>query len=84
MRRILSKGVTLDKMLKKEVNTEGLVTASLTPNGQFFRTDIKGFMPSLIEKMFKERQDAKKIMLKEKQQLELILIELERRNLRVE
>jgi len=84
MRKILSEGVSVDGMLMKQVNTSGLVTATLTPNGQFFRTDIKGFMPSLIETMFEQRQNAKKIMLKEKQQLELVLTELERRNLRVE
>ena len=84
MRKILSDGVSIDRLLKKQVNTSGLVNVTLTPNGQFFRTDIKGFMPSLIESMFKQRQDAKKLMLKEQQQLELVLAELEKRNLRVE
>jgi DNA polymerase elongation subunit (family B) len=84
MHKILSAGVSVEKLLENRVNTSGLINVTLTPNGQFFRTDIKGFMPSLIELMFKQRQDAKKTMLKDKQQLELVLIELDKRNLRVE
>jgi DNA polymerase elongation subunit (family B) len=84
MREILSQGITLEKLLKKEVDLSQLKNASITPNGQFFRTDFKGFMPSLIETMFKDRQDAKKMMLREKQELELVLTEMEKRNLRVE
>jgi DNA polymerase elongation subunit (family B) len=79
MRKILSDGVSVDKMLSKSVDTSKLKGVTLTPNGQFFRTDIKGFMPSLIESMFKQRQDAKKLMLKEQQQLELVLAEIEKR-----
>jgi DNA polymerase elongation subunit (family B) len=81
MRKILSDGVSIDKMLSKSVDTSKLKGVTLTPNGQFFRTDIKGFMPSLIESMFKQRQDAKKLMLKEQQKLELVLAEIEKRGL---
>ena len=81
MRKILSDGVSIDKMLSKSIDTSKLKGVTLTPNGQFFRTDIKGFMPSLIESMFKQRQDAKKLMLKEQQKLELVLTELEKRGL---
>jgi DNA polymerase elongation subunit (family B) len=84
MREILSQGVTLDKLLKKEIDLSTLNNTTVTPNGQFFRTNFKGFMPSLIETMFKDRQDAKKMMIREKQELELVLTEMEKRNLRVE
>jgi DNA polymerase elongation subunit (family B) len=70
MRRILSEGVTVDKMLKKEVNTDGLVNATLTPNGQFFRTDIKGFLPTMMEEMYTDRSKFKKLMLVAKQEYE--------------
>ena len=70
MRKILSEGVSVDKLLAKSVNTSGLVTATLTPNGQFFRTDIKGFLPTMMEEMYTDRSKFKKLMLKAKQEYE--------------
>ena len=70
MRKILSEGVTVDRLLKKEINTDGLVTATLTPNGQFFRTDTKGFLPTMMEEMYTDRSKFKKMMLKAKQEYE--------------
>ena len=70
MRKILSEGVTVDRLLKKEINTNGLVTATLTPNGQFFRTDIKGFLPTMMEEMYTDRSKFKKMMLAAKQEYE--------------
>jgi DNA polymerase elongation subunit (family B) len=70
MRKILSEGVTVDRLLKKEINTDGLVTATLTPNGQFFRTDTKGFLPTMMEEMYTDRSKFKKMMLKVKQEYE--------------
>ena len=70
MRNILSQGVSVEKMLKKEINTDGLVTATLTPNGQFFRTDIQGFLPGMMEEMYNDRSRFKKMMLQAKQEYE--------------
>ena len=70
MRKILYEGVTVDRMLKKEINTDGLVTATVTPNGQFFRTDIKGFLPAMMEEMYTDRSKFKKMMLAAKQEYE--------------
>ena len=70
MRKILSEGVSVDRLLKKEVVTDGLVTATLTPNGQFFRTDTKGFLPTMMEEMYTDRSKFKKMMLKAKQEYE--------------
>jgi len=70
MRNILSQGVSVEKMLKKEINTDGLVTATLTPNGQFFRTDIQGFLPRMMEEMYDDRSKFKKLMLQAKQEYE--------------
>jgi len=42
----------------------------LTPNGQFFRTDKRGFMPSMLDEMYEDRKKFKKMMLKAKQEYE--------------
>jgi DNA polymerase elongation subunit (family B) len=81
MRKILSEGVSVDGMLMKQVNTSGLVTATLTPNGQFFRTDTKGFLPTMMEEMYTDRSKFKKLMLKAKQEYENVLTELEKRKI---
>jgi DNA polymerase elongation subunit (family B) len=70
MRDVLSQGVSVDKMLKKEVDTSKLVNVTLTPNGQFFRTDIQGFLPRMMEEMYEDRKKFKKMMLQAKQEYE--------------
>jgi len=67
MRNILSQGVTVDKLLKKQIVTDGLEGATLTPNGQFFRTDKQGFLPKMLEEMYEDRKKFKKMMLDAKQ-----------------
>lgn len=70
MREILSQGVSVDALLKKSVDTSSLVNATLTPNGQFFRTDIQGFLPRMMEEMYTDRSKFKKLMLQAKQEYE--------------
>ena len=70
MYNISMAGVTVDKMLKKEIDTSKLTNCCLAPNGQFFRTDIRGFLPKLLEEMYEDRKVAKKKMLANKQFLE--------------
>ena len=70
MREIISQGVSVDKMLRKEINTSQLDGATLTPNGQFFRTDIQGFLPKMMEEMYTDRSKFKKLMLQAKQEYE--------------
>ena len=70
MRRIISSGVTVNKMLKKEVDTSSLNGVTLTPNGQFFRTDFRGFLPQMMDDMYNDRKKFKKLMLKAKQEYE--------------
>ena len=70
MREIISQGVSVDKLLKKEVDTFKLKDATLTPNGQFFRTDIQGFLPKMMEEMYTDRSKFKKLMLQAKQEYE--------------
>ena len=70
MRDIISQGVTVDKLLMKQVDTSGLVNATLTPNGQFFRTDFQGFLPKMMAEMYEDRKKFKKMMLQAKQEYE--------------
>jgi DNA polymerase elongation subunit (family B) len=68
MREVLSQGVSVDKMLKKQIDTSKLTGATLTPNGQFFRTDFQGFLPKMMEEMYEDRKKFKKLMLQAKQE----------------
>jgi DNA polymerase elongation subunit (family B) len=61
MREILSSGVSVDKMLSKSVDLSKLENATITPNGQFFRTDIQGFLPKMLEEMYNDRVKFKKL-----------------------
>ena len=56
MRRIISEGVSVDKLLNKEIDLSGLKDVTLTPNGQFFRTDIQGFLPKMLSDMYNARK----------------------------
>ena len=68
MRDIISQGVTVDKMLSKSVDLSNLKGATITPNGQFFRTDFQGFLPKMMEEMYQDRKTFKKKMLAAKQE----------------
>jgi DNA polymerase elongation subunit (family B) len=70
MREILSQGVSVEKLLNKQIDTSKLVNATITPNGQFFRTDMVGFLPNMMEEMYTDRSRFKKLMLKAKQEYE--------------
>ena len=71
MRKVISSGVSVDKLLMKQIDTSGLVDVTFTPNGQFFRTDIQGFLPKMMEEMYEDRKKFKKLMLKAKQEYEV-------------
>ena len=70
MRDIISSGVGVEKMLKKSIDTSGLKNVTMTPNGQFFRTDIRGFLPQMMDEMYVDRKKFKKLMLQAKQEYE--------------
>lgn len=70
LRQIVSQGVSVDALLMKQVNTSRLTNVTLTPNGQFFRTDVKGFLPKMLEEMYDDRKKFKKMMLKAQQDYE--------------
>lgn len=70
MRDVLSQGVSVNSMLASKVDTSKLHGVTITPNGQFFRTDIQGFLPKMLEEMYVDRSKFKKMMLASKQELE--------------
>ena len=70
MRDIISRGVSVEKLLNKEIDLSKLKGVTITPNGQFFRTDKKGFLPQMLEDMYEDRKKFKKLMLKAKQEYE--------------
>ena len=70
MRSILSQGVSVDKMLLKSVNLSNMNGVTITPNGQFFRTDKQGFLPKMLEEMYEDRKKFKKMMLQAQQEKE--------------
>jgi DNA polymerase elongation subunit (family B) len=72
MHRIISEGVTIDKLLNKEINLDCLRSqnVTLTPNGQFFRRDKQGFLAKMMEDMYEDRKKFKKLMLQAKQDYE--------------
>jgi DNA polymerase elongation subunit (family B) len=70
MRDVLSQGVSVEKLLKKQIDTSSLKNVTITPNGQYFRTDIQGFLPKMMEEMYTDRSKFKKLMLKAKQEYE--------------
>jgi DNA polymerase elongation subunit (family B) len=70
MRKILSSNVDVERLLNQEIDFTGLENATLTPNGQFFRTDIQGFVPKMLEDMYNDRKKFKKMMLGAQQEYE--------------
>ena len=70
MREVISSGVSVDKLLYREVDTSKLDGVNLTPNGQFFRTDKQGFLPRMLEEMYVDRKKFKKKMIVAKQEYE--------------
>jgi DNA polymerase elongation subunit (family B) len=81
MRKVIMDGVSVDKMLDKELDTSKLSGVTITPNGQFFRTDKQGFLPKMLEEMYIDRSKFKKMMIQAKKDYEEVLIELEKRGL---
>ena len=58
--------VSVEKMLYQDVDLSDLDSVTITPNGAQFRTDRKGFLPELMDKLYKERVIYKKKMLEAK------------------
>jgi DNA polymerase elongation subunit (family B) len=57
-------------MLAKQVNLDKLTNVTMTPNGQFFRTDKQGFLPKMLEDQYESRKKFKNMMLDCKREYE--------------
>ena len=64
--------VNVNSLLFKTIDTSFLdpMQCTITPNGQLFRTDIKGFLPKMMEEMYVDRKKFKKLMLVAQQEYE--------------
>jgi len=71
MRNIIMKGVTVEKMLDKQIDLSKLDGVTMTPNGQFFRTDKRGFLPQMLDEMYEDRKKFKKLMIQAKKEYEV-------------
>lgn len=56
--------VSIDNLLQKNENLKEVydLKACVAGNGQVFMTEVKGFLPELMEKFFKQRKEYKKKM----------------------
>ena len=64
------KGMSVDKLLDKKVDTSILKDATLTPNGALFKTTKRGFLPEIMQSMYDDRVKYKKLTLQAKQNYE--------------
>jgi DNA polymerase elongation subunit (family B) len=71
--QVLRSGVSIDSLLDKQIELEGLVdvNCTLAPNGQFFRRDKQGFLPELMQTMYDGRTIYKEKAIKARKELEL-------------
>ena len=58
----------VDKLLDGKAKND--TEYCMTPNGAFFRKDVKGFLPELMENMYNDRVKYKKLLLEAKQEYE--------------
>ena len=71
----------VDKMIKKQADLSMNEDYCIAANGAMYRKDEVGFMPKLVTRIYNERKEYKKTMLKKKQELVNIKEELKRRGL---
>jgi len=62
--------VTVDKILNQELTFELYKDSAVCANGAMYRKDVRGFLPELMEKIYKDRTIYKKKMLIAKQDYE--------------
>ena len=61
---------TVDRILNQEINFELYSDNAVCANGSMYRKDKRGFLPELMDKIYKDRTVYKKKMLQAKQQYE--------------
>ncbi len=68
--RKLSAEASVENLLEQKLDTSVLKNVTITPNGQFFRTNEQGFLPKMMVEMYEDRKKFKKLMLKSQQEYE--------------
>jgi DNA polymerase elongation subunit (family B) len=68
--RDLAINASVENLLNRKLDTSVLKNVTITPNGQFFRTDKQGFLPAMMIEMYDDRKKFKKEMLKAQQEYE--------------
>ena len=61
---------TVDKILDEQINFELYKDSAVCANGSMYRKDVRGFLPELMDKIYKDRTIYKKKMLQAKQDYE--------------
>ena len=61
---------TVDKILNQDIQFEFYKDYAVCANGAIYRKDVRGFLPELMEKIYKDRTIYKKKMLAAKQEYE--------------
>lgn len=66
---------SVDNLLAGKIDTEYLkkVNLTMTPNGEFYRRDKKGFLNALMQKMYNDRAEYKRKMIELKKKNDLSL-----------
>jgi DNA polymerase elongation subunit (family B) len=62
--------VSVDRILNEELNFELYKDYAVCANGAMYRKDVRGFLPELMEKIYKDRTIYKKKMIAAKQEYE--------------
>jgi len=72
MHDILRNKISVDELLLQNVDISALkeLNVTFTPNKQFFRRDIHGFLPEIMERMYEDRFVYKRKALQAKKELE--------------
>ena len=77
-------GQPVEKLINKEIDIQGSTVSDIcvAANGAMYAQNIQGIMPQLVIKMYEERVKYKKEMLKQKQILVDIEVEMKKRGLK--
>ncbi len=75
MRNIVSMGVSPEVLMGEKLDLSFLKEQNvcLAANGQFFRTDKRGFVADLVEQLFTERKEYKNLMLRYEDEYEQLI-----------
>jgi DNA polymerase elongation subunit (family B) len=62
--------VNVDMLLNQEVDLSDLEDKTVCPNGSMYRTDVRGFLPEMMDNLYQDRKRYKKLMLEAQSQLQ--------------